>query len=183
MAGYLACLAVLYGVTAHQASWGGPLWWPAAGRAPLACRPCPRSGSLPGRLLPSRFTAPLAAVAAFFVLALSTELILGSQSYWQISPVVTGPWDIGPDAGVGDLLPLPSRPVHRPADVPPRAHHRGAGRPGTAQGLRRAAAAHSRRGRHRGRPAGGRNRCRTGRNRQARRPRHDRHPGPARCRQ
>ena len=28
--GYLGCLAVLYGVTAHQASWGGPLWWPAA---------------------------------------------------------------------------------------------------------------------------------------------------------
>src|SRR5215469_10523609 len=28
--GYLGCAAVLYGVTAHQAAWGGPLWWPVA---------------------------------------------------------------------------------------------------------------------------------------------------------
>src|SRR5262249_59512970 len=45
------------------------------------------------------------AVAAFFVLALPTELIRGSRSYWQISPVVTGPWDTGPDAGVGTFYP------------------------------------------------------------------------------
>ena len=30
LVGYLVCLAVLYGMTARQASWGGPLWWPAA---------------------------------------------------------------------------------------------------------------------------------------------------------
>jgi len=46
------------------------------------------------------------------VLALSTELIRGSQSYWQISPIVTGPWDAGPDAGVGIFYPyLPDLPV------------------------------------------------------------------------
>ena len=28
--GYLGCVAILYGVTARQASWGGPLWWPVA---------------------------------------------------------------------------------------------------------------------------------------------------------
>jgi hypothetical protein len=54
----------------------------------------------------------LAAVAAFFALALSTELIRGTQSYWQISPLVTGPWDTGPDAGVATFYPyLPDLPI------------------------------------------------------------------------
>src|SRR5215475_4574547 len=29
LAGYLVCVGVLYAVTAAQAPWGGPLWWPA----------------------------------------------------------------------------------------------------------------------------------------------------------
>jgi hypothetical protein len=88
LVGYLACLAVLYGMTAHQASWGGPLWWQTA------VGPQPAAFSALGSrraLLPSRFTAPLAAIAAFFVLALSTQLIVGSQSCWRISPVVAAP--------------------------------------------------------------------------------------------
>jgi hypothetical protein len=104
MAGYLGCLAVLYGVTAQQAGWGGPLWWPAA-VAGASLPALSALGFAAGTLLPSRFTAPVAAVVAFFVLALSTELIVGSQSYWQISPIVTGPWDTGPDAGVGTFYP------------------------------------------------------------------------------
>ncbi len=57
LAGYVACVGVLYAVTAGQASWGGPLWWPAlvggrpavvaAGASPSARRP-PRS-ALAGR--------------------------------------------------------------------------------------------------------------------------------------
>ena len=104
MLGYLGCVAVLYGVTARQAAWGGPLWWPAV----VAAASLPALSALgfaAGALIPSRFTAPLAAVGAFFVLALSTELIHGSQSYWQISPVVTKPWDIGPDAGMATFYP------------------------------------------------------------------------------
>jgi hypothetical protein len=104
MVGYLGCVAVLYGVTAQQAAWGGPLWWPvavvAAGLPALSAL-----GFAAGTLIPSRFTAPVAAVAAFFALALGTQLIHGSQSYWQISPLVTGPWDIGPDAGVATFYP------------------------------------------------------------------------------
>jgi len=104
MAGYAGCLAVLYGVTAHQASWGGPLWWPAA--VVTASLPALSAiGFAAGTVLPSRFTAPLAAVAAFFALALGTQLIVGSHSYWQISPLVAGPWDTGPDAGVGTFYP------------------------------------------------------------------------------
>jgi hypothetical protein len=111
LGGYLVCLAVLYGVTAHQASWGGPLWWPAAvAAASLAALSA--LGFAAGTVLPSRFTAPVAAIAAFFVLALSTQLIVGSQSYWQISPLVTAPWDTGPGAGVAIFYPyLPDLPI------------------------------------------------------------------------
>jgi hypothetical protein len=47
----------------------------------------------------------LVAVGAFFALALSTQPIQGSQSYWQISPVVSGPWDFGPAPGVATFYP------------------------------------------------------------------------------
>jgi len=98
--GYLGCVAALYGVTAQQAHWGGPLWWPAAvGAASLPALSAAAFAA--GTLVPSRFTAPVVAIVAFFALALSTQLIDGSQSSWQISPVVTGPWDVGPDPGVG----------------------------------------------------------------------------------
>jgi hypothetical protein len=108
---YLACVAVVYGVTARQAAWGGPLWWPAAVAA--ATLPALTAlGFAAGTLVPGRFTAPLAALAAFFALALSTQLIHGSRSYWQISPVVTGPWEIGPNPGVGTFYAyLPDLPI------------------------------------------------------------------------
>jgi len=103
--------ADLVTITAQQAAWGGPLWWPAAvGAASLPVMSA--LGFAAGALVPSRFTAPLVAIAAFFALVLSTELIHGSQSYWQVSPVVTGPWDTGPDAGVATFYPyLPDLPI------------------------------------------------------------------------
>lgn len=105
LAAYAVCVAVVYGVTARQAAWGGPLWWPAV----VAAASLPAFSALgfaAGTFLPSRFTAPLAAVAAFFVLALTTELIHGSQSAWQITPLVTGPWDMGPQEGVATFYPF-----------------------------------------------------------------------------
>jgi hypothetical protein len=105
MVAYLACLAILYGVTARQASWGGPLWWPAAVAAATVAAFSALGFTL-GTFLPSRFTAPLAAIAGFFIVALSTELITGSQSYWQVSPIVTGPWDLGSQAGVATFYPF-----------------------------------------------------------------------------
>ncbi len=108
---YLGCVGVLYGVTAQQAAWGGPLWWPAA----VVAASLPAFSALgfaAGTLFPSRFTTPLAAVAAFLALGFSTVPIHGSTSYWQISPVVAGPWDIGPDAGVGTFYHyLPDLPI------------------------------------------------------------------------
>jgi hypothetical protein len=104
LAGYAICLAVVYGVTAHQASWGGPLWWPAAVAAASVVA-YSALGFAAGTLLPYRLTAPLAGVASFFVVALSTQLITGGQSYWQISPVVAGPWENQQDAGVATFFP------------------------------------------------------------------------------
>jgi hypothetical protein len=104
LAGYLICLAVVYGVTAHQARWGGPLWWPAAVAAGSVVS-CSALGFATGSALPSRFTAPLVGVASFFVLALSTQLISGGQSYWQISPIVAGPWEVQQDAGAATFFP------------------------------------------------------------------------------
>jgi hypothetical protein len=103
VAGYLACAAVLYGVTARQAHWGGPLWWPAV-VAGVSLPAFAALGFAAGTAWPGRLAAPLAAIAAFFVLVLSTELIVGSQSYWQVSPIVAGGWDIGA-AGTGSFYP------------------------------------------------------------------------------
>ena len=100
LATYLGCAAVLYGVTARQAAWGGPLWWPVAvGAAWLPAFTA--LGFAAGWLIPSRFTTPAVATAAFFVLAFSTQPIHGSQSYWQASPLVAYPWDVGPEPAVG----------------------------------------------------------------------------------
>jgi hypothetical protein len=111
MVAYLGCVGVLYGVTAQQASWGGPLWWPVAVGA--ASVPAVTAlGFAAGASFPSRFTTPLVAIGAFFGLGFSTELIRGGQSYWQISPVVSGPWDAESNAGVATFYHyLPDLPI------------------------------------------------------------------------
>ena len=105
LAAYLGCVAVLYGKTAGQVTGGGPLWWPVAGAA--ASLPAFTAlGFAVGVLVPTRFTAPIAAIAAFFVLALSTELIgHNSHSYWQISPIVAVAWNVGSNPGVATFYP------------------------------------------------------------------------------
>jgi hypothetical protein len=98
LAGYLACTGVVYAITARQATWGGPLWWPvavdAAGVSAISA-----AGFAAGALVPSRFTAPLAAVAAFFALGFGTEAAHGSHSYWLIAPGTAGS-ALGPSSGV-----------------------------------------------------------------------------------
>jgi hypothetical protein len=102
--GYAGCVAALYAVTAWQGAWGGPLWWPVAVAA--ASLPALSAvGYAAGALVPSRFTPPVAALGTFFALALSTQPIHGSQSYWQITPIVAGAWDFGPGAGVATFYP------------------------------------------------------------------------------
>ena len=108
---YLGCVGVLYAATARQATWGGPLWWPAAvGAASVPAFSA--IGFAAGALRPSRFTAPLVAIVTFFALQLSVQMIHGGGSPWQISPLVAGPWQLGTDAGVATFYPyVPDLPV------------------------------------------------------------------------
>jgi hypothetical protein len=108
---YLCGVAVIYGVTATQATWGHPLWWPVAvGCAELAlvCA----LGFAAGALFPSRFTAPLAAVGAFFLSLEGFHNAVGQSSvYALLSPTTSvPPDDIGvfyhylPDVAIAQLM-------------------------------------------------------------------------------
>jgi hypothetical protein len=87
-AAYLAGVAVVYGITARQAAWGGPLWWPVAVGAATAAAAC-AVGFTAGALLPSRFTAPLAAVVVFLALGAGAIAMQNSHpaTYAQIWPL------------------------------------------------------------------------------------------------
>ena len=61
---YLAGVAVIYIQTARQATWGGPPLWPVAVGVVGIAASC-AVGFACGTLLPSRFTAPIVAVAVF----------------------------------------------------------------------------------------------------------------------
>ncbi len=97
---YLGCVAVLYGVTAVQATWGGPPWWPVAvGAAALVA--CSALGFAVGSFLPGRFTAPPVALGALLVLLVGFHLaVRQTAGYALISP--QGP---EPDIPVGVFSP------------------------------------------------------------------------------
>lgn len=100
----LACVGVVYVMTARQASWGGPLWWPAvvsaAGVAALTA-----IGFAAGAWFPGRFVTPLVTIVAFFGLGFGTTAASGDHSYWQISPLTAGAFDIGAAPGVATFYP------------------------------------------------------------------------------
>jgi hypothetical protein len=77
MASYLICVGVVYGVTASQATWGGPLWWPVAVGAVAVAAVCALAFAA-GAFLPSRFTAPLAAAIALLAVEAPNKI--------QVSP-------------------------------------------------------------------------------------------------
>jgi hypothetical protein len=86
---YLICTGVLYGVTAGQGAWGGPPLWPVAvGTAGVVALSA--VGFAVGALIPSRFTAPLAAVGLWLAAGLSSAAAHFGDSYGQISPANTG---------------------------------------------------------------------------------------------
>lgn len=87
-AAYFGCVAVVYGITAGQAPWGGPLWWPVAvGAAGIPA--ISAFGFVVGVFLPHRFTVPMATIAVFFGIAFSAYPIHTTPSYWQVTPVWT----------------------------------------------------------------------------------------------
>ncbi|HTE70414.1 MAG TPA: hypothetical protein VK942_16920 [Actinomycetes bacterium] len=83
---YLGGVAVVYGITARQATWGGPLWWPVAVGAAMMAASC-ALGFAAGALLPSRFSAPLVAVAVFIALGAGAIAIEHNSTYAQIWPL------------------------------------------------------------------------------------------------
>ena len=86
MAAYLGGVAAVYGATARQATWGGPLWWPVAVGAAMVAASC-ALGFAAGALLPGRFTAPLVAVAVFLALGTAAIAIEHNSTYAQIWPL------------------------------------------------------------------------------------------------
>jgi hypothetical protein len=86
MVAYLGGVAVVYGITAQQATWGGPLWWPVAVGAAMVAASC-AVGFAAGALLPSRFSAPLVAVAVFLALGAGAIAIEHNNTYAQIWPL------------------------------------------------------------------------------------------------
>lgn len=105
-AAYFGCVATLYGITAAQAPWGGPLWWPAAvGAAGIPA--ISAVGFFAGVFLPHRFTVPMVTVAVFLGLGFSTFPIHDTPSYWQVTPV----W-VPPDASAATFYPYrPDLPI------------------------------------------------------------------------
>ena len=85
-------------------TWGGPLWWPvvvsAAGVPALTA-----IGFAAGAWFPGRFVTPLVTVVAFFGLAFGTQAASGDHSYWQISPLTAGAFDVGAAPGVASFYP------------------------------------------------------------------------------
>jgi hypothetical protein len=100
----LACVAVVYLITARQASWGSPLWWPAAVTA-AGVPMLTAIGFAAGAWFPGRFVTPLVTVVTFFGLAFSTQAASGDHSYWQISPLTAGAPGIGAAPGVASFYP------------------------------------------------------------------------------
>jgi hypothetical protein len=91
---YLAGVAVLYGVTAGQGAWGGPLWWPVAVGAAAVAASC-AVGFAAGQRLPGRFTAALAALVVFLALAGGAFAMQDDATYAQVWPLnVQGPFPL-----------------------------------------------------------------------------------------
>ena len=83
---YLVGVAIVYGITAEQARWGGPLWWPVAVGAAGVATSC-ALGFAAGALLPGRFTAALAAVVVFLALGAGAFALQANDVYAQIWPL------------------------------------------------------------------------------------------------
>ena len=83
---YLGGVAIVYGITADQARWGGPLWWPAAVGAAGVATSC-ALGFAAGALIPGRFTAALAAVVVFLALGAGAFALQANDVYAQIWPL------------------------------------------------------------------------------------------------
>lgn len=84
--GYLAGATVMLVVTAYQATWGHPIPWPPL-IGLLAVVAAAAVGFAAGRLVPSRFTAPLTAIGVLGLLALAAETGFHGSMYGRLGPL------------------------------------------------------------------------------------------------
>jgi len=83
---YAALAAAVFAVTTRQASWGHPVVWPVlSGLASVLA--CAVLGFVTGRLLPGRFTAPLAAIGVFVAMAAGMQWALTGGRLGRLSPI------------------------------------------------------------------------------------------------
>ncbi|HKE66243.1 MAG TPA: hypothetical protein VKB59_16545 [Micromonosporaceae bacterium] len=83
---YGAYVAVVFIVTARQATWGSPNWWPAAVGA-TAVVACSAVGFVFGALVPGRFTAPLVTIGVLLAPQIGTLALQRNQQWGRLSPV------------------------------------------------------------------------------------------------
>lgn len=84
--GYLAGMTVMLVITARQATWGHPVIWPLLVGA-LAVLAATALGFAVGRLAPSRFTAPLAAIGTLGLLAIGAQTAFDGHLVSRIAPL------------------------------------------------------------------------------------------------
>ncbi|MCW2879620.1 MAG: hypothetical protein JWQ95_3720 [Sphaerisporangium sp.] len=83
---YATAGAVVFAITATQATWGGPVLWPVlVGFVALVA--CSAAGFAVGHRFPSRFTAPLAAVGLLLVMSAATSAAIGGAALGLLSPL------------------------------------------------------------------------------------------------
>jgi ABC-type transport system involved in multi-copper enzyme maturation permease subunit len=83
---YVVLTSVVFTVTAFQATWGGPVWWPILVGL-IALVAFSAVGFALGMRLPSRFTAPLAAVGLFAIIALGMNAALDGATWGLLTPL------------------------------------------------------------------------------------------------
>jgi hypothetical protein len=114
LATFLAGVAVLYVQTARQATWGGPPLWPVA-VGTVAVIMVTVLGFTVGAIVPGRFTAPLAAAAAFvfFLVAYHAALnVTPTSGLWALlSPSTAVPlgddgvfYHAAPDVAIAQVI-------------------------------------------------------------------------------
>ncbi len=111
---FLAGVAVIYGQTALQATWGGPPLWPVL--VGVACVTVVTVlGFTAGVFLPGRFTAPLAAILVFVLFQIGFRQVLGitgaSGTYALLSPDTAPPqldagvyYPVAPDVAIVQVM-------------------------------------------------------------------------------
>jgi hypothetical protein len=83
---YAAVGAVLFSLTAVQATWGDPVVWPVlSGLTALIA--CTTIGFAAGRLVPSRITTPLTGVGVFFAMTVGMGSAVHGGAFGRLSPL------------------------------------------------------------------------------------------------